>query len=91
MATKKKAQQQSEEVTEKVTSPATSNNRDFEEWKCEIKINRDKEGKETTREAEKLKKIRPCVKITEQEAETLNDAALNSPRHDHVVMYFLPE
>ncbi|HUR65454.1 MAG TPA: hypothetical protein VMZ03_03820 [Chitinophagaceae bacterium] len=63
----------------------------YEEWKCEVKVNRDSANKETSREPVKLKKLRPCVKITEQEVETLNNAALNSPRHDHVIMYFLPE
>lgn len=57
----------------------------YEEWRCEIKV---EEGK---RRAEKVKKIRPCVKISDEEAETLNNGALNSPRQDYVLMYFKPE
>jgi hypothetical protein len=64
----------------------------YEEWKCEIKITRSEDGKKIVkREPEKLKKLRSCVKISDGEAETLNNAALFSPRHDHVIMYFKPE
>lgn len=62
----------------------------YEEWRCEIKLTV-VEGKVTHREAEKVKKLRPCVKITEEEAETLNNGALHSPRQDFVLMYFKPE
>lgn len=57
----------------------------YQEWRCEIKV---EDGK---RRAEKVKLLRPCVKITDDEAETLNNGALNSPRQDYVLMYFKPE
>jgi hypothetical protein len=63
----------------------------YEEWRCEIKIDRSEDGKETKRYAEKVKRIRPVVKISDEEAETLNSGALNSPRQDYVLMYFKPE
>lgn len=63
----------------------------FEEWRCEIKIERGSDGKETKRVAEKVKRLRECVKITDEEVETLNNGALNSPRQDYVLMYFKPE
>jgi hypothetical protein len=72
-------------------SAATSNEQvGYEEWRCEVKIERD--GKtEVSRKADKLKKLRSNVKITEQEAETWNDGQLYSPRQDYVIMYFKPE
>lgn len=63
----------------------------YEEWRCEIKVVRNEAGNETGRVPEKIKRLRPCVKITEQEADTLNNAALYSPRADLVIMYFKPE
>jgi hypothetical protein len=62
----------------------------YEEWRCEIKLTVI-DGKVTKREAEKVKKLRPCVKITDEEAETLNYGALHTPRQDFVLMYFKPE
>lgn len=58
----------------------------YEEWRCEIKVGEDKK-----RTAEKVKLMRPKVKISDEEAETLNNGALNSPRQDYVLMYFKPE
>jgi hypothetical protein len=63
----------------------------YEEWRCEIKVDRDGDGKIINRKAEKVKLLRPNVKITEQEADTLNNGALHSPRQDYVLMYFKPE
>ena len=58
----------------------------FEEWRCEIKLKGD--GK---KEVEKVKRLRASVKITDEEAETLNRGAKDSPRQDFVIMYFKPE
>lgn len=52
----------------------------FVEW--EVKI--------TAGEYEKMKISRPCVKITEQEAETLNAGVLNGG-NNYAKMYFKPE
>jgi len=76
---------QKEETKEEVE------NEYFEEWRCEIKIETNGDGKVTDRKAEKVKRLRPRVVITEEEAETLNTGALHSPRQDYVVMYFKPE
>lgn len=40
----------------------------FQEWKCEVKNG----------QAEKLKLVRACVKITEDEANVLNEGRLHS-------------
>lgn len=61
-----------------------------EEWRCEIKLTT-QDGKVTGRAAEKVKMLRPCVKISDEEADTLNHGALHSPRQDYVLMYFKPE
>lgn len=73
------------------TESPKKENEFYEEWRCEIKIKADSDGKVTAREAEKVKRLRPRVVITEEEAETLNAGALHSPRQDYVVMYFKPE
>ena len=52
----------------------------FEEWRVEIK----------NKKAEKLRRMRPVVKITEDEAETLNAGILNGP-NTYGKMYFRPE
>ncbi len=52
----------------------------FEEWRVEIK----------NKQAEKLRRMRPVVKITEDEAETLNAGILNGP-NTYGKMYFRPE
>lgn len=73
---------------------SNSKSKGYEEWRVEIKL--DPDGSDASgkpkykRRYEKLKRLRECVKISEQEAKTLNDGALNSPRTDYAVMYFLP-
>ena len=53
----------------------------YEEWRVEI-INK---------KAEKLKLIRPVVKITEDQAEILNRGVIDGPGNKYALMYFLPE
>lgn len=60
----------------------------YQEWKVEVKAKKD--GEETVREAEKLKMVRPCVKISEAEAEVLNNGALYGPT-TIALMYFKAE
>jgi hypothetical protein len=50
---------------------------EFEEWLCEIK----------GRKESKLKLIRDCVKITEEQAEILNTGILNGSNNQGI-MYF---
>jgi hypothetical protein len=52
----------------------------YQEWRME----------RTADGLEKLKLLRPCVKITDEEAETLNAGAQSSPA-GNIIMYFLPE
>ena len=52
----------------------------FQEW--EVKIDK--------KVAEKLKISRPCVKISDEEAETLNAGILDGP-NTYAKMYFKPE
>jgi hypothetical protein len=87
MATKKKVTgAQSPENNENTETTSTG----YEEWRGEIIIERD--GKtEVNRRFEKLKKMRSNVKITDDEAAVLNEAALSSPRTDHVIYYLKPE
>jgi hypothetical protein len=61
----------------------------FEEWRCEVKVSG--EGNNVRKEVEKVKRLRANVKITDEEAETLNRGAKDSPRTDYVIMYFKPE
>lgn len=61
----------------------------YEEWRCEIKLSG--EGNKVKKEVEKVKILRKNVKITDEEAETLNSGAKDSPRQDYVIMYFKPE
>ncbi len=58
----------------------------FTEWEC--KITRDPETKKPS--AEKLKVVRRVVKITEQEAETLNEGVLNG-NNTYGKLYFPAE
>jgi len=62
----------------------------YEEWRCEIKLIVE-DGKTADRIPEKVKLVRKCVKISDEEAETLNYGALHTPRQDYVLMYFKPE
>jgi hypothetical protein len=55
----------------------------YEEWRMEKKI----VGKEVV--MEKLKKLRDCVKISDEEAEVLNEGA-KSPSSINPIMYFKP-
>jgi hypothetical protein len=61
----------------------------YEEWRCEIKLSGS--GNEVQKQVEKVKRLRENVKITDEEAETLNRGAKDSPRQDFVIMYFKPE
>ena len=58
----------------------------YEEWKCEIKAIVE-EGKVTGKNVEKLKLMRACVKITDEEAEVLN-AGVKDGSNSIVSMYF---
>lgn len=58
--------------------------RKYEEWRVSVK--RTDKGVE----AEKLKKLRPCVKITEEQANVLNKGVLDGNQIDGT-MYYLPE
>lgn len=60
----------------------------FEEWECKI-IPKTEDGK-TTFGFEKMKLRRPAVKITENEANVLNEGVLNG-KNTLVMMYFKPE
>ena len=62
----------------------------FEEHRVEIKISKDENSDKITRSAEKLKLTRPCVKITKEEADILNEGVLNGP-NTFGFMYFRPE
>jgi hypothetical protein len=62
-------------------SAGSEANGHYEEWMVEVKP----KGK-----YEKLKLVRSCVKISEEEAETLNAGVLNGG-NSHVNMYFKPE
>lgn len=77
------AKQKNTSATKQEVSETTSDLKKvgYEEWRCEIK------GKEV----EKVKRLRANVKITDEEAETLNHGAKDSPRQDYVIMYFKPE
>jgi hypothetical protein len=56
----------------------------YEEWRMEKKIVNDKNVM-----MEKLKKLRDCVKISDEEAEVLNEGA-KSPSSINPIMYFKP-
>ncbi len=58
----------------------------YEEWRCEIKLD-----EKNQRTVEKIKRLRAVVKISDEEADTLNHGAKDSPRTDYVIMYFKPE
>jgi hypothetical protein len=53
----------------------------YQEWRME---------RTAAGELEKLKLMRPCVKISDEEAEVLNAGAKSSPS-GNIIMYFLPE
>lgn len=68
---------------EKAPKPATAqkeNSDHYQEWLVAIK----------DKKAEKLKCIRECVKITDEEAETLNAGILEGS-NTQAKMYFKPE
>lgn len=58
----------------------------YQEWDVQVKISKDENGK-TTYGYEKLKISRPCVKISEQEADILNDGVLRGG-NNYAKMYF---
>jgi hypothetical protein len=76
-----------EEIVQDVQQSTPSEH--YEEWRCEVKVET-KEGTIVGRKIEKLRKLRAVVKITEEQAETLNHSALYSPRRDYVIAYFRP-
>lgn len=61
----------------------------FQEWRVEIHTEQ-KDGK-TVKRSEKLKLMRPVVKITEDHAEVLNRGVIDGPGNKYALMYFLPE
>lgn len=71
-----------EPIEEKVKAPKKTDH--FEEW--EVKIANSTDGPR----AEKLKLKRKCVKITEEQAETLNAGILKGG-NTYAKMYFRPE
>lgn len=91
------------EIVAAITAPQSSKEEDkatgkskpkkvvefFEEWKVDVKVSQNKKG-ENERVYEKLKLVRPVVKITEEEAEILNTGLLNGPNTSGL-MYFRPE
>jgi hypothetical protein len=78
-AARQKPQEQSQEqVQEK--APVISDKLHYQEWRVELK-----DGK-----ADKLKIVRPVVKITEDQAAILNDGMLKG-NNNIGNMYFLPE
>ncbi len=72
MATKKAKPGVDDEIVEGQEAP-----KHFAEWECKIKNG----------EAEKLKLRRPCVKISAEEAETLNAGVLGG-LNTYGLMYF---
>lgn len=60
----------------------------YHEWHCQINVVANETGG-TTREAEKLKISRSPIVISAEEAEVLNDGALNG-NNSYAKMYFLP-
>lgn len=57
----------------------------FEEWECKITVSEKGEP-----EAEKLKKTRDCVKVTEAEAEVINSGLLYG-KNTYAKLLFKPE
>lgn len=78
-----------DELSENSTGKKAKKVTGYEEWRCEIK--QSGEGDKKKKEIEKVKRLRENVKITDEEAETLNRGAKDSPRQDFVIMYFKPE
>jgi len=74
----KKKEAPSKQTTQK--KAAKTDPKHYEEWMVEIK-----EGK-----ASKLKKLRDNVKISDEEADTLNHGALGQGNASRHVMYFKP-
>jgi hypothetical protein len=66
----------------------TPTGKHYQEWRVEIKAEMD--GDKVVKKYEKLKISRPCVKITDQEAETLNNGVLEGP-NTFSLMYFKAE
>lgn len=60
----------------------------YQEW--EVKIAATKKGEQTVYTAEKLKLVRPCVKISDQEAEVLNSGVLTGG-NTYAKMYYKAE
>lgn len=77
------------EVGDEIELPATSEKKHYQEVKVEIKANI-KDGKVVGKTFEKLKVVRECVKITDEEAETLNAGVLDGP-NTITSMYFKAE
>ena len=74
------------EVGDEIEIPAAEEKKHYEEWKCEIKAIVE-EGKVTGKNVEKLKLMRACVKITDEEADVLN-AGVKDGSNSIVSMYF---
>jgi len=66
-----------------------SANGHYQEWDVKINAKQDKDGK-TIHEAEKLKVSRPCVKITDEQAEILNHGVLTGG-NSYAKMYYKEE
>lgn len=58
----------------------------FDEWMGQVKVYKDESGG-ISRSFEKLKVVRKGVKITDDEAETLNRGVLHGPDNKIVNMY----
>ena len=61
----------------------------YHEWHCQINVVQSVNGR-TERHADKLKITRTPIIISAEEAEILNDGALNG-NNSYAKMYFLPE
>jgi len=83
MATKKQAAASENQEAQQKTEKAH-----YQEWM--VKISTVKKGGENVREYEKLKIIRPAVKISEDSANILNEGVLYG-NNNIAKMYFLPE
>jgi len=88
MATKTKANQAAHTGSGDLQSAATSQPH-YEEWLVEKKQTRIDEDKVKV-DFDKLKKLRDCVKITEEEAAVLNAGITSPGDHGRLTMYLLP-
>lgn len=77
------------EVGDEIDLPAVTEKKHYQEVKVEIKT-KIENGKSVGKTYEKLKVVRDCVKITEEEAETLNAGVLDGP-NNIASMYFKAE